>query len=247
MVELWSTVKMISFAIDTTATTGYYRLLQILQQPYCSPTVGGPGFADVGSFTVQVGIFIPFFIHFSFIFHFILFPFFLKIETENEWKMNKKWIPNLAVAKMGIYKNSGSSVAAGLTLSWWADELSWSGAGAESDIWLYLSIAQGVAVSGSSWFLCPKIENWFFYSFLTVSWRPMPLWPLHVCQTSHGGSSTIACYPSAHQPWRRLVAAASTNIRHHWQPTTQCRSRHWQRVNNNTGITMWHSCHVLGV
>ena len=36
----------------------------------------------LGLFTV--GIFGPFFIHFSFIFHFILFPFFLKIETENE-------------------------------------------------------------------------------------------------------------------------------------------------------------------
>ena len=36
----------------------------------------------IGSFTV--GILGPFFIHFSFIFHFILFPFFLKIETENE-------------------------------------------------------------------------------------------------------------------------------------------------------------------
>ena len=39
-------------------------------------------FSFLGSFTV--GIFGPFFIHFSFFFHFILFPFFLKIETENE-------------------------------------------------------------------------------------------------------------------------------------------------------------------
>ena len=41
------------------------------------------------------------------------------------------------------------------------------------------------------------------------------------------------------QPQHRL---ASTNIRHHWQPTTQCRSRRW--VDND--IATWHSCHILG-
>ena len=38
----------------------------------------------IGSFTI--GIFRPFFNYFSIIFHFILFPFFLKIETQNERK-----------------------------------------------------------------------------------------------------------------------------------------------------------------
>ena len=38
--------------------------------------------------------------HFWSIFHSFFIHFFLKIETENEWKMNKKWNPNLAVAKM---------------------------------------------------------------------------------------------------------------------------------------------------
>ena len=52
----------------------------------------------IGLFTV--GIFSPFFNHFSIIFHFILFPFFLKVETQNERKMNVKWNSNLAFAKM---------------------------------------------------------------------------------------------------------------------------------------------------
>ena len=52
----------------------------------------------LGSFTV--GIFSPFFNHFSIIFHFILFPFFLKVETQNERKMNVKWNPNVTFAKM---------------------------------------------------------------------------------------------------------------------------------------------------
>ena len=51
----------------------------------------------IGSFTI--GIFRPFFNYFSIIFHFILFPFFLKIETQNERKMNAKWNPNLALQK----------------------------------------------------------------------------------------------------------------------------------------------------
>jgi hypothetical protein len=41
-------------------------------------------------------IFGSFFNHFPF--HFV--PIFLKIETENERKMNSKWNPNLAFAKM---------------------------------------------------------------------------------------------------------------------------------------------------
>ena len=65
------------------------------------------------------------------------------------------------------------SVAADSTLSRWADEPSRSWAGAESDIWLYLDIAQGVAVSGSERLRAAQV------GFLVPKWKFICLWLSH--------------------------------------------------------------------
>ena len=53
-----------------------------------------------------VGIFGPFFNHFPF--HFV--SIFLKIESENERKINAKWNPNLAFAKIDLNNQGGTGI-----------------------------------------------------------------------------------------------------------------------------------------
>jgi hypothetical protein len=86
----------------------------------------------IGSFTV--GIFSLFFTHFPF--HFV--SIFLKIETENERKIDAKWNPNLVFAKKELKNDHSSSF--------------WPGAWQENAILLHFSKFPFPRVSGQLFF-----------------------------------------------------------------------------------------------